>query len=102
MKKEDGGVICIDKGRSRNSSRQVKEYLKSRNSSICSAHERKYMSAANVNNYTVQSTQSRSIFSKLDSASSQENFSSSNSFASKFFNKFKRKSKPRRQHTPTI
>ena len=103
MKKEDG-VICIDKGRSRNSSRQVKESLRSRNSSICSVQERKYMSAGDVNNYTVQSTQSRSNFSKLDSVSSQdESVSSSKSFAKNFFNKFNRKKKIlRRQATPTI
>ena len=101
MKKEDG-VICIDKGRSRNSSRQVKESLRSRNSSIYSVQERKYKSAADLNNYTVQSTQSRSNFSKLDSVSSQDE-SVSSSFAKNLFNKLKRKKKIlRRQATPTI
>jgi len=103
MKKEDG-VICIDKSRSRYSSRQVKESLRSRNSSICSIQERKYMSAADVNNYTIQSTQSRSKFSKVDSVSSQdESVSSSKSFAKNFFNKLNRKKKIlRRQATHTI
>ena len=101
MKKEDG-VLCIDKGRSRNSSRQVKEYLRSKNSSICSANERKYISAENVSNYTMQSTKSSSNVSKLDSASCQENISSSKSFAKSFFGKLRRKKKAQRQYTPTI
>ena len=101
MKKEDG-VLCIDKGRSRNSSRQVKEYLRSKNSSICSANERKYMSAENVSNYTMHSTKSSSNVSKLDSASCQENISSSKSFAKSFFGKLRRKKKAQRQYTPTI
>jgi hypothetical protein len=102
--KMDDGVLCIDKSRSRKSSRQVKESLRSRNSSICSVQERKYMSAADVNNYTVQSTQSRSNFSKMDSVSGQdESVSSSKSFAKNFFNKLSRKKKIiRRQATPTI